>query len=91
MPLSDFKKNVEGGNFDMVHLKDWTLNNLRPVGSTVDISNFVLVGNCPAIPTTTSVAKPTQTTTKSSGSATSGSSVLSYIGGALAAISQLFF
>jgi hypothetical protein len=49
-PLSDFALNVEGGAFDMVHLKDWTMVNLAPLGARFEISNFILKGNCSAIP-----------------------------------------
>jgi hypothetical protein len=90
MPLSDFKKNINGGDFDFVHLKDWTLNNLRPVGAAVDISNFVLVGNCIATPVTPAPATTQASTTKVSnvGSVQSGSNVASNVGAALAAIAQ---
>lgn len=46
MPIADFGKNVNGGNFDFVHLKDWTLNDLSPKGVTIEISNFRLIRAC---------------------------------------------
>jgi hypothetical protein len=46
MPISDFGKNVNGGNFDFLHLKDWTLNDLSPTGVTIEISNFRLLRAC---------------------------------------------
>jgi hypothetical protein len=62
-PMSDFALNINGNPFDWVHFKDWTLVNLRPVGATFYVHNFILRGNCstPASSstTTTSVVAPT--------------------------------
>ena len=46
LPFKDFGKNLLGGDFDFVHLKDWTAVNLVPVGAQFTMSNLVLKGNC---------------------------------------------
>ncbi|KAJ3152070.1 hypothetical protein HDU86_005915 [Geranomyces michiganensis] len=46
VPFVDFKTNVGGKNFDFVHLKDWTLNEFSPAGSTWEISNLRLMYAC---------------------------------------------
>ena len=58
LPLSGFSKNLNGTDFDMVHLKDWTLVGLKPIGTTAYFSNFVLKGNC-NVPSSTTGASPT--------------------------------
>ncbi|KAJ3146755.1 hypothetical protein HDU89_006010 [Geranomyces variabilis] len=48
IPFVDFKTNVGGKNFDFQHLKDWTLNEFSPAGSTWEISNLRLMYACKA-------------------------------------------
>ncbi|KAI9089661.1 hypothetical protein DFS34DRAFT_673222 [Phlyctochytrium arcticum] len=48
VPFSDFAQNIAGQPYDMKHLKDWTLVNLAPAGTTIEISNFQLQRNCKA-------------------------------------------
>jgi hypothetical protein len=44
--FADFRKNNNGSNFDFVHLKDWTLVGLQPVGAKFLISNIRLIRAC---------------------------------------------
>ncbi|KAJ3413131.1 hypothetical protein HDV05_008469 [Chytridiales sp. JEL 0842] len=46
MPWSDFKTNLEGGEFKLEDLKDLTVVNMGPVGSTFVFTKIVLLGNC---------------------------------------------
>ncbi|KAI8921597.1 hypothetical protein BC831DRAFT_506637 [Entophlyctis helioformis] len=45
-PLTDFAKNIEGGPFDFVHLKDWTMVDMKPQGAVFRLSNLRLIGGC---------------------------------------------
>ena len=45
IPLSDFKMNLEGKEFDMKHLKDFTIVDIVPAAN-MELSNFWLVGDC---------------------------------------------
>ncbi|KAI8911541.1 hypothetical protein EDD86DRAFT_202663 [Gorgonomyces haynaldii] len=47
IPISDFATNLVGKPFDFVHLKDFTVVNLAPVGADLRLSQFLLKGNCP--------------------------------------------
>jgi hypothetical protein len=67
-PLQSFAKNLNGTLFDFVHLKDWTLVGLKPVGTKAYFSNFILKGNCSALgsaSTTTTLTTATSTPTSS--------------------------
>ncbi|TPX67085.1 hypothetical protein SpCBS45565_g03996 [Spizellomyces sp. 'palustris'] len=46
VPFADFKKNLVGGSFDFVHLKDWTLTSFVPEGARFQISNLRLIRDC---------------------------------------------
>ncbi|TPX59236.1 hypothetical protein PhCBS80983_g02581 [Powellomyces hirtus] len=81
MPFADFRRNIAGGAFDLVHLKDWTLNHFLPVGSVWEISNLRLIRPCgpsaPAVPipppaasTTALSAAPAATTISAAPAAT---------------------
>lgn len=48
LPFADYKTNLAGGEFDFVHLKDWTIVNLVPANAVFTMSNLKLVGNCAA-------------------------------------------
>lgn len=74
LPLADFSKNINGGDFDFLHLKDWTLVNLNPVGAKVNISNLVLKGNCPTVMNATSTTALMPPTVVSISSARGGRS-----------------
>lgn len=67
LPLSDFSKNLVGGDFDFAHLKDWTIVNLKPVGAKIQISNMVLVGcqTSASAPTASGSSTATASTTRS--------------------------
>ena len=47
IPLKDFQKNLLGEDFDMKHLKDFTIVDIKPA-SPMELSNFWLVGDCPS-------------------------------------------
>jgi len=65
MPFRDFARNVNGGNFDFVHLKDWTMVSMRPLGANFVFRNMILVGDKSGCvqPTTTTIRSSTTTTT----------------------------
>ncbi|KAL2914085.1 hypothetical protein HK105_206343 [Polyrhizophydium stewartii] len=46
LPLADFAKNINGSNYDFIHLKDFTPVNLGPTGAVFEMSNLVLKGGC---------------------------------------------
>ncbi|KAJ3178624.1 hypothetical protein HDU87_003447 [Geranomyces variabilis] len=46
IPFADFKMNSGGKLYDFLHLKDWTLNQFSPAGSTWEISNLRLMYAC---------------------------------------------
>jgi hypothetical protein len=69
MPLSDFAKNWVGGDFDFVHLKDFTVINIQcgdrgACTTPLQLSNLVIKGNCPA----TTPGRNTGSNTGSTGS-----------------------
>jgi hypothetical protein len=59
LPLSDFRTNVLGREFDLKHLKDFTIIDITPSDYTFQFSNFYLIGNCTNAPTTGSSNTPT--------------------------------
>lgn len=68
MPFIDFAKNVKGGDFDMIHLKDWTFVAMEPTNQPFKMYNMRILGGpigC-AIPGVTPRPPPTTTTTASS-------------------------
>ncbi len=46
LPLADFGMNVVGGRFDMKHLKDFTIIDIKPNDFKFQISNMILKGAC---------------------------------------------
>jgi hypothetical protein len=67
MPVSDFSKNLLGQDFDLRHLKDFTIIDIKPSTFNFQISNFYLRGNCQS---TTSVTSGSSTVTSSTSRAT---------------------
>lgn len=74
LPFSDYAKNLRGGDFDFVHLKDWTAVNLVPSGARFVMSNLVLRGNCTTRTATngTVTTNGTTTGTTTNGTRTNG-------------------
>ena len=71
MPVSDFSKNLLGQDFDLKHLKDFTIIDIKPSTFNFQISNFYLRGNCPTTgPGSTTVTSGTKPVTSSSPRAT---------------------
>ncbi|KAI8905462.1 hypothetical protein EDD86DRAFT_211538 [Gorgonomyces haynaldii] len=87
MPFADFSKNINGGNFDFQHLKDWTAVNFSPADGTSQFvfSNLILKGNC-SLPATNSQAAQSsaQTSAAPSAAATKASGAEGIKAGAIA-------
>ena len=46
LPFVEFTQNVKGARFDMVHLKDFTIVDVRPLRQPIYFRNMRLVGGC---------------------------------------------
>ncbi|KAL2918388.1 hypothetical protein HK105_201788 [Polyrhizophydium stewartii] len=72
LPLADFAKNINGANYDFIHLKDWTPVSFAPSGATFEISNIVLKGGCGVPGTGTNTGSSSSPTSAASGSSPTG-------------------
>lgn len=81
LPLSDFAKNVIGQDFDMAHLKDFTIIDIKPNDFNFQLSNFKLLGSC-------SVQQNTNSARTSSNSEISQNSIFALV--LFAALASLF-
>ncbi|TPX65097.1 hypothetical protein SpCBS45565_g05375 [Spizellomyces sp. 'palustris'] len=66
VPFADFKNNLAGQPFDMVHLKDWTIVGVKPVGTKMQLSNLLLTRACNG-----TLPSSTASTVSATGTATS--------------------
>ncbi|KND02113.1 uncharacterized protein SPPG_02609 [Spizellomyces punctatus DAOM BR117] len=66
VPFSDFATNLAGQPFDMVHLKDWTIVGVKPVGTKMQLSNLLLTRACNG-----TLPSSTASTVSATGTATS--------------------
>lgn len=100
MPFTDFAKNVKGGAFDLVHLKDWTFVDMKPLGQPFVFTNMYIRGgppgcgdNPPAPSTSTGGDTPTVSIKTGSKAETSAASSIlpSLITGVVVGLAPLAF
>ena len=77
LPFSDFAKNVAGGDYDFVHLKDWTAVNFVPADGKTEFrfGNLVLKGKCDDAPKPSASNSPSAPGASSTGKANNAQAV----------------
>ena len=66
IPFADYKLNVKGAPYDIVHFKDFTFVKMAPLNSIWKFYNFRLVSNCTQVTSTTNSTTSPVPSTKSS-------------------------
>jgi hypothetical protein len=63
LPFAEFTQNVKGSRFDMVHLKDFTIVNVKPLRQPIYFRNMRLLGGCAGSNASRTISSTTMTAT----------------------------
>lgn len=63
LPFVEFTQNVKGSRFDMMHLKDFTIVDVKPLRQPIYFRNMRLVGGCAGPNVTRTMTSSMATTT----------------------------